>query len=246
MAWLPVTRRSLLASAVPAGAVAAGAAPIGAARGIVMGHVVLLGDSVFDNAAYVSGGPDVVRQLRGSLADGWRATLLAVDGAVIEGVPRQLERLPSDATHLVISVGGNDALREIGLLDQSVRSVAEALDRLTTIGERFGHGYKAMLDRAQAPRLPLAVCTIYDGRLPDPRRHRQALTALAALNDRITREAFVRGLPLIDLRLICNEDEDYANPIEPSARGGQKIATAIAALVMEHDFARRRAEVFAR
>lgn len=27
------------------------------------GHVVLLGDSIFDNAAYVRGGPDVVAQL---------------------------------------------------------------------------------------------------------------------------------------------------------------------------------------
>jgi len=28
-----------------------------------MRHVVLLGDSIFDNAAYVHGGPDVVAQL---------------------------------------------------------------------------------------------------------------------------------------------------------------------------------------
>jgi hypothetical protein len=52
-------------------------------------------------------------------------------------------------------------------------------------------------------------------------------------------------LPLIDLRLVCNEDADFANPIEPSVRGGAKIATAIAALVAEHDFVRRRSEVFA-
>jgi hypothetical protein len=29
-----------------------------------MGHVILLGDSVFDNAAYVGGAPDVIAQLR--------------------------------------------------------------------------------------------------------------------------------------------------------------------------------------
>jgi len=29
------------------------------------------------------------------------------------------------------------------------------------------------------------------------------------------------------LRLICDEDADFANPIEPSARGGAKIAQAI-------------------
>src|SRR5688500_14337329 len=54
------------------------------------GHVVLLGDSIFDNGAYVSGGPDVVAHLRAMLPRGWEATLLAVDGAVIDDVFRQL------------------------------------------------------------------------------------------------------------------------------------------------------------
>ena len=30
-----------------------------------MPHVVLLGDSIFDNGAYTQGGPDVITQLRG-------------------------------------------------------------------------------------------------------------------------------------------------------------------------------------
>ena len=34
-------------------------------------------------------------------------------------------------------------------------------------------------------------------------------------------------LDLIDLRLVCNEPQDYANPIEPSSRGGAKIANVI-------------------
>ena len=43
-----------------------------------MGHVVLLGDSIFDNALYVPGGPAVIDQLRRELPAGWSATLLAV------------------------------------------------------------------------------------------------------------------------------------------------------------------------
>ena len=43
--------------------------------------------------------------------------------------------------------------------------------------------------------------------------------------------AFQRGLPLIDLRLIRSDLADYVNPIEPSARGGDKIASVIASLV---------------
>ena len=33
---------------------------------------------------------------------------------------------------------------------------------------------------------------------------------------------------MIDLRLVCCEAADYANPIEPSGSGGRKIAKAIA------------------
>src|SRR5206468_10649810 len=48
-----------------------------------MPHVARLGDSIFDNGAYVRGGPDVVTHLRGVLPSGWTASLHAVDGAVI-------------------------------------------------------------------------------------------------------------------------------------------------------------------
>ncbi|HEY1387763.1 MAG TPA: GDSL-type esterase/lipase family protein, partial [Ktedonobacterales bacterium] len=76
-----------------------------------MPHVVLLGDSIFDNQSYVQRGePDVIRQLRAHLPADWEATLLAVDGNVTADIRRQLAHLPTDATHLVISVGGNDAL----------------------------------------------------------------------------------------------------------------------------------------
>jgi len=76
--------------------------------------------------------------------------------------------------------------------------------------------------------IPTAVCTVYDTPPSSPDR-RIVRTALAIFNDVITREAFSRGAALIDLRLICDRDEDYANPIEPSAQGGDKIAAAIAA-----------------
>ena len=48
------------------------------------------------------------------------------------------------------------------------------------------------------------------------------------LNDCIMREAFANDVSLIDLRLICDSDLDFANPIEPSVHGGAKIARAVA------------------
>ena len=39
-------------------------------------HLVLLGDSIFDNAAYVPGGPSVIEHLRRILGGDWRATVV--------------------------------------------------------------------------------------------------------------------------------------------------------------------------
>ncbi|HEX8623229.1 MAG TPA: SGNH/GDSL hydrolase family protein [Allosphingosinicella sp.] len=193
-----------------------------------MGHVVLLGDSIFDNLAYVRGGPDVVRQLRSKLPTDWDATLLAVDGAVTREVAGQLARLPRDSSHVVVSAGGNDALAASFLLGQTVATVAEALSLLETAQDRFARDYRAMADAVAAAGLPAAYCTVYDTPPSSPDQ-RIVRTALALFNDVVTRAAFARGAGLIDLRLICDEDEDYANPIEPSVRGGDKIAAAIAA-----------------
>jgi hypothetical protein len=54
---------------------------------------------------------------------------------------------------------------------------------------------------------------------------------LTLFNDAIIRIATEYGVPVIDLRSVCIQDEDYANPIEPSSVGGEKIAKVIAGLV---------------
>ena len=185
-----------------------------------MTHIVLLGDSIFDNAPYVNGGPDVIAHLRRMIPPDTKATLLARDGDMTRDVAEQLRHLPSDATHLIVSVGGNDALAEARILSDRVRSVAEALLTLSSVREEFATGYRDMLDAVMRRQRPIAICSIYDGFANDEMQQRVNVTALSIFNDCITREASRRGLPLIDLRVICDEPEDYANPIEPSVQGG--------------------------
>lgn len=197
-----------------------------------MNRLVLLGDSIFDNAAYVRGGPDVVTQLGGVLPPGWSASLAAVDGAVTVSVPAQLTRLPRDATHLAVSVGGNDALGHSHVLGARAGTVGEALAALCGIADEFEEKYRDMLAAVLGRGLPTALCTIYDTP-PSAPEQPVIKTALAIFNDRITRAVFAHGLPLIDLRLICDEDGDYANPIEPSVQGGMKMARALAALAAD-------------
>jgi lysophospholipase L1-like esterase len=206
-------------------------------------HIILLGDSIFDNAAYTGGAPDVVRQLQQRLPHGSKATLGAVDGGMVGDVRGQLQLLPADATHLILSVGGNDALSHIDFLGAPAGSTAEALLGLAEIAAGFERGYHAMLAEVLARELPTAICTIYYPRFPDPTMQKIAVTALAVFNDCIVRAALVHHLPLLDLRFVCTEDGDYADPIEPSARGGEKIADAIAKM-LQHGFAGGKIEVF--
>ena len=238
------SRRDLVTAAAAASVLAQARAT--GAKGASMNHVVLLGDSAFDNAAYVSGGPDVVGHLRQRLPSNWRASLLAVDGTLIASISQQLARVPSDASHLVISIGGNDALRRSSVLDAPARSVAESLSKLADIREQFQAEYGAMVDAVLRRGLPTALCTIYDPRYPNPLQRRISIAALAVINDGIIRASVGRGLPMLDLRVVCDDEADFANPIEPSVQGGWKIAGAITSLLLHHEFGRARSEVFTR
>lgn len=209
-----------------------------------MNHIVLIGDSIFDNAAYVQGGPDVITHLRQQIPAGWRASLRAVDGSVVGDVRRQTLDLPDDTTHLVVSIGGNDALMNADLLQQSASSFPEVLSRLADVAAAFELQYREMLEGVLSLKQPTAVCTIYYPRMPEPLIQKIAVSALTVFNDVIIKQAFLAGVPLIDLRLVCDEDSDYANEIEPSEVGGGKIANAIVRLVSEHDFGSGRTQAF--
>jgi len=207
------------------------------------GHIILLGDSIFDNAAYVPDRPPVVEQLRRSLPAGWQATLLAVDGHMVQDVAQQMRILPGDVTHLFVSAGGNDALGESFRLRESVSKVSDALEMFHEIGARFRSEYRAMLKTVVAAGKPATVCTIYDA---IPRLEPAERTALALFNDVILFEAFAVGLPVIDLRLVCDHPSDYSplSPIEPSVVGGAKIARVIAEVASKHDFEQTRSMVY--
>lgn len=196
-----------------------------------MPHVVLLGDSIFDNAVYVPDGPALSEQLRAVLPEEWKVTLLAVDGHTTSHVEAQLADLPNDATDLVVSCGGNDALNYLSILDEEAQTVAEALSRFTQLRSDFRREYQKMLLKLIATRCEVTVCTVYDC-IPDlePELH----TALAMFNEVILREAASTKVKIIDLRLVCTERSDYSelSPIEPSQAGGAKIASVIGTILM--------------
>lgn len=188
-----------------------------------MSHLILLGDSIFDNARYVPDGPSVIDQVRLALAENEVATLRAIDGAVADDVAAQLPDLPPDATHLVVSVGGNDALMTSHQLGEPAVDVGSALAAMREVASAFQRRYRAMLSAVLERNLPTAVCTIYDA---IPGLGPGDLAGLALFNEIILREAARHSLAVGDLRLTCDEATDYSSVsvIEPSAAGGGKIA----------------------
>jgi hypothetical protein len=207
-------------------------------------HVALLGDSIFDNAAYTSGQPDVVSHLRTMLPAGWSATLYAVDGAMTQDIARQVSRVSSETTHVVVSIGGNDALQNVDILERRVSSTAEALELFGDRARRFEKSYRDALGRVLSLGRPTTTCTIYNGDLEGGLAP-LARVALMLFNDAILRVAFERGLAVIDLRLVCTERSDYFAQIEPSGAGGRKVAAAIARALDVRETEKPPSRVFA-
>jgi len=198
-------------------------------------HLVLLGDSIFDNCSYVGKGqPAVIDQLKAKVKDqGWNATLVAVDGNVLSHVADQIKRVPRDATHAFISIGGNNALSYMHHLNDSVRNVGEALLVLSKIKKKFEKDYTDMLKHIIELKIPVTTCTIYNPRFDNSHQQTMCETGLSALNDVIITESTKLGIPVIDLKTIFNDPKDYANAIEPDVQGGSKIVANIL-YVMDH------------
>jgi hypothetical protein len=219
-----------------------------------MSHIVLLGDSIFDNASYVHrnrGEEPVINQLQARIPFGWTATLEAHDGDVVRNVKQQIERLPKDASHLAISVGGNNALAQWRILQEPASSVGDALANLARTKADFRCDYREMLQAVCALGKPAIVCTVYDhfslsNEQDVPGGHEILLAALSVFNDVIIDEAVRAGIPVLDLRRVCDQIDDYSDisPIEPSATGSVKIAEAVWRIIATHDFSRKQTVVF--
>ncbi|MEP5760043.1 MAG: SGNH/GDSL hydrolase family protein [Litoreibacter sp.] len=162
------------------------------------------------------------------------ATKVAVDGDCIRHVNDQLNGLPTNATDLIVSVGGNDARRHASLLSH-VKHPDNLTEFLAQPLKGFRDEYAGMLGRIQQTQLRLLVCTIYT-QIPfkDPDWRKFAPLAIAQFNEIITSEAKRFSIPILPLHEVCTETDDFStfSPIEPSTQGGQKIVDRIVEMTL--------------
>jgi len=192
--------------------------------------IVLLGDSIIDNKAYVGDDPSVIEHLATLIKRKGAIKLLARDGSTTREVSQQLKQIPDDVTHLVLSVGGNDIIQVMDKLNKEVPNVASALLVVSEIHKAFKDSYIGLVKEIADYRCTLLAMTIYED-IPELPEHLKALIRI--FNDTIRAEALRIGGIIVDLPLICVMPEDYSSlsPIEPSSIGGAKIAAAIAKAV---------------
>lgn len=205
-------------------------------------HVVVLGDVLLDAYHSIDKTPG---NFEDALLPGTRKQwkISVISSAKIERAGTSLA-LPPDATHALIFIEGNHAIEQSGLLDARPDAFGQTLDELTRAADEFEHTLERLIHVAQAARLVIMVCTMFAPNYKDPARQRAACAALAVFNDRVTKRAAEARVSLIDLRLTCNEPEDYDKPTQLSQSGLQKAANVIRFAMLELDAGARRSEVF--
>jgi len=189
-------------------------------------RIALIGDSVFDNQSYIRTDElDTVGRLREAMPD-HECVLHAVDGAVTEDViTHQIPSISRDTKVIFVSSGGNDALQYSGVLYEGF--AAETLQHLHQAQVDFADVYRRMVVSLKELETAIAVFTIYSGNFPDETVQRGATVAISIFNDVIYRTCNELRVPVIEMREICSGPAEYANEIEPSSLGSQKIARAM-------------------
>lgn len=205
-------------------------------------HVVLLGDTLLEAYTTIDKTPGKFENaVLPRTRHPWK--LSVVSAAEVEREGPALE-LPKGATHAMIFIEGNHAIEQSGLLDSRPDAYGQTLAQLSLAADEFERTVERLIRVAQAARLVIMVCTMFQPGYKDPVRQRTACAALAVFNDRVTKRAAEARVSLIDLRLVCSEPDDYDKPTLLSKSGVQKVANVIRFAMYELDAGARRTEVF--
>ena len=193
----------------------------------VIRHLVLLGDALqnIDMGAEPAEAVLVPRP-----RNPWKLTVLQAPHVLQRG---RVSAIPPDATHIGICIDGGWAIETSGLLEGGAPSMRGALDALAAAADQFEEIFARLVAAALETGRPTVVCTLIPSRHEEISRRRAAGTALAIFNDRILRQAFAAKLSVVELRLVCDEDSDYANETLLSRAGVRKVANVARSALYE-------------
>ena len=194
----------------------------------VIRHLVLLGDALqnIDLGEEGQAESTLVPRPRNP----WKLTVLQAPEVLRKS---RVRAIPAEASHIGICVDGGWAIETSGLLQGGAESVRDALDSLASAADEFENIFVRLIAAAAETGLPTIVCTLVPARYVEPSQGRVAATALAIFNDRILRRAFAARFSIVELRLVCDEDGDYASETLLSRAGVRKVANVARSALYE-------------
>jgi hypothetical protein len=187
--------------------------------------IVLLGDSILKNNSYVSNGKavDNILQER-SLKNDKNIELysLAENNSKIVDVYSQINKIPlsvnNKSTTIFLSSGGNDILSFY--VDQN----GDTSD--TGFLNTMLAAYKKLVKAIQT-RVDLCQIVLLDVYYPTSNQFAQYKPILEEWNGLIADYARENSLGLLQISQIVTSNDDFTLGIEPSEKGGEKIAQSI-------------------
>lgn len=184
---------------------------------------ILLGDSIFQNDAYVSDGKSVNNLLL-ERTNG-KSICLAVDHSKIVDIYDQVLKIPdnlnSSSTTIFLSAGGNDILNHY--VDDN-----NDITNKTILGTIFA-AYKNVI-KSIKNKIPNANIVLLDIYYPENITYKQYHPIIKEWNEMIynyARESKNNIKGVLKISGILTKSDDFTLGIEPSSIGSQKLVEAI-------------------
>ena len=176
--------------------------------------VVLIGDSMLNNSAYVSANQSVPDLLSKELI-GNTVYNFAKDGSTINDCYAQLDKISTDlnnsSTSIVVSCGGNNILNS--------RSLKTDINNLFN---EYGELLKSI--KTRVPNASVYVLNLYT---PTNTHYVSYHSAIKQWNQLLEDNKSSLQYKIVDTSSLLVTDKDFTYNIEPSERGGKKIVKAI-------------------
>lgn len=178
--------------------------------------IILMGDSVLNNANYVPEGKSVYDNLNSKLS---KIISVAKDGATINDLYSQLDKIPvnlnNSDTYIFISAGGND------ILNKRTELTSNEIKRLFDTYMDFLKALRTKLGSAK-----INIMNLY---LPINPRFKSYKTSIDQWNELINNYSNKIGemYNVVDLHVLLTMPEDFVYDIEPSESASNKISNLI-------------------
>ena len=180
-------------------------------------QIVLLGDSVLNNASYVPKGQSVYDLLVSKSNNSNKVLNLAKDNATIVDLYSQLDKIPLELnnanTYVFISAGGNNLLQQQKSNENELQLFSNYMNFVKSLRTRL-NGVK------------INILNLY---LPANPRYESYAKVVDTWNELLKTNSFKIGeiYNVLDIHALLQSPEDFVYDIEPSAVGGEKIANLI-------------------